>query len=918
MSIAILTTKIYIPQARSEIVARPRLIERLNEGLACKLTLVSAPAGFGKTTLLSQWIAASVNRHTINHCWFSIEKDDNDPARFWAYFIAALRSVRPGIGKAVFEELQYPQPPAAETVLTTLINEISAQPGEVVVVLDDYHMIEAPSIHKALFFLLDHLPRQLHLVIASRADPPWPLARLRSRQEIIELRAKDLRFTSDEAGAFLNKIMNLRLSSEDVYALEKRTEGWIAGLQMSAISMQGRSDLSSFIADFTGSNRYILDYLLEEVLHQQPPEIEDFLLKTSILERLSAPLCDAVIGDQKTWEKGISPPPTPLINYPSHSQELLEQLERANLFIVPLDSERRWYRYHHLFSDLLYNHLNRTWPEQVRELHSRASRWLEENDQATEALGHALDAGDIERAAHLAEQNALALLDHGQLDTLVSWLEAFSEEMVHSRPWLCVARAWVFVYRGQTDLVAHLLRDAEKCFSGESAQYPDQRLIGHMATIRAYDAWLQGRPKLAVEFAQRAMEALPEQDRRARSLAATTLGLALQNCGDLPGAGQALQQAVAIGRQAGNTHITVFAYGCLAYQHILRGQLHQAYAICQEGLKFAEEAGGEAWRGDFKMPILGNIYATSSYVLSLWNDQASAIRDARQGVDLATQWGQADTLHFARTSLIGALLSAGDLDEAGQILQAAKHSANQTSPWFIEISEAQEAGLNLAKGDVDAAYRWVQANGLDFQAEIHDVSDRPLTRAAVLIAQHKFDLALQLLDKTSAHYEKLGYIVYAIQAKVLRALAYQGQGQTDAALSVLAYALSLAESEGIARPFLDKGARMAGLLSLAVAKEMGGGYAGKLLAMVEDRAGSVLASGLPSSVNKEIGLIEPLSQREREVLRLLNSYLSSTEIAAELYISTYTVRSHIKNIYSKLNVHNRREAIERAKELDLF
>ena len=418
MSTPILATKLYIPPPRPKVVLRPRLIERLNEGLDRKLTLISAPAGFGKTTLVSEWVAGSERPAA----WLSLDEGDNDPTRFLTYLVAALQTIAPDIGEGVLSVLQSPQPPPTESILTALLNEITAVPDDFVLVLDDYHVIDARPVDAALTFLLEHLPPQMHLVITTREDPQLPLARLRARGQLTELRAADLRFTPSEAAAFLNEVMGLNLSAEDIAALETRTEGWIAGLQLAALSMRGREDVPGFIRAFAGDNRYIVDYLVEEVLQRQPERVRSFLLQTSILDRLSGPLCDAVTGQEE-------------------GNALLEALERGNFFVVPLDDRRHWYRYHHLFADVLHAHLMAEQPDQVPTLHRRASEWYEQHGSAADAIRHALAAEDFERAADLVELAVPAMRRSRQEATLLGWLKALPDELIQCRPVLSVAYA---------------------------------------------------------------------------------------------------------------------------------------------------------------------------------------------------------------------------------------------------------------------------------------------------------------------------------------------------------------------------------------------------------------------------------------------------------------------------------------------
>jgi len=555
----LLTTKLHIPPAWPDLISRPRLIEQLNAGLHRKLTLVSAPAGFGKTTLLSEWVHAGVGsreygvgskEHTSERpptpffAWVSLDESDNDPTRFLAYFIAALQTIETNIGRGVLSSLQSPQPPPTKAILTTLINEIAAIPDRIVLVLDDYHLIEAQSIHDALTFLLEHLPPQMHLVIAAREDPPLPLARLRARSQLIELRATDLRFSSSEAAEFLNRMMSLDLSAEDIAALERRTEGWIAGLQLAAISMQGHKDVSGFVQSFTGSHRFVLDYLMEEVLEQQSESVQTFLLQTAVLDRLTGSLCDAVrFGVAETPRFGSAKSPTGQGN----GQATLETLERANLFIVPLDEERRWYRYHHLFADLLRQRLHSIQSEQVPTLHLRASEWYEQNGFTDGAIEHALLAEDFERAVHLIEEHVDAIWACGEHAKLRRWLDWLPVEVVYSKPHLCVFHAWLLFTGGQQDAAERCLQAVDRalapsnyCTTETSPIEEDQppgsdrmKLRGRVAAIRAFVASYRSDAPEIIRHARQALGYLPEQDLTWRSTAAVALGDAYSFVGDL-------------------------------------------------------------------------------------------------------------------------------------------------------------------------------------------------------------------------------------------------------------------------------------------------------------------------------------------------------------------------------------------------
>jgi LuxR family maltose regulon positive regulatory protein len=651
MATPLLTTKLYIPPVRPGLVSRPRLIERLNEGLHRKLTLISAPAGFGKTTLLSEWVhRRSEVTPPLPVAWVSLDEGDNDPTRFLAYVIAALQTlalsqvegIEANIGKGALGALQSPQPPPMESVLTALINEIVTIPDSFALVLDDYHMIEAQPIHDALTFLLDHLPSQMHLVIASRADPPLPVARLRGRGQLTELRVDDLRFTPDEVAEFLNRIMGLGLSVDDITALDSRTEGWIAGLQMAAVSMQGRENISGFVAEFTGSQHYILDYLIEEVLQRQSESVQSFLLQTSILERMSGPLCDAITGT-------------------GNSHAMLEHLEHANLFVFPLDDNHHWYRYHILFADLLRQRLHRAQPDLVPTLHRRASEWYEQNGHTAAAIDHALSAGDPERAAHLIEQAAESMMMRSEIATLQSWVEALPDEMVRARPTLCVFHTWALMLSGHPLEVAEArLQDAVEADAAGSVS-------GEVMAVRALIATYQGKTRQSIELAHQALELLPEESLSLRSLVAGFLSLNYFYSGDVVAARQALDETVRIGQRAGNVMNTVLALCHLAELSIIQGQLHEGRAFYEQALELAIDEQGQGQR----QPIAGIALIGLGRLLLEWNDLDGATRHLVEGIELIKKWGEAGAIN-GYIGLACVKQAQGDVEGAREAIQTAQ------------------------------------------------------------------------------------------------------------------------------------------------------------------------------------------------------------------------------------------------------
>jgi LuxR family maltose regulon positive regulatory protein len=916
------------------------LIERLDAGLYAKLTLISAPAGFGKTTLLSEWVNQTAtgqspisNLQYPKFAWLSLNESDNDPARFLTYFVAALQTVEEGLGASVLNAFRAPQPPPVESALTVLLNEIAAIPGDLALVLDDYHLITAQPIHKALTFLLDHLPDNAHLVIATRSDPPLHLARLRGRGQLTELRANDLRFRPDEVAAFLDQVVGLNLAADDVAALASRTEGWIAGLQMATLAIRARvsthgpdtAHIAHFIRAFTGSNRFIMDYLVEEVLQQQPPSIQTFLLQTAILDRLSGPLCDAVV-DIRDWVLGIGDrrleignntqshsAPLRGLEYPiPNTQSILEYLESSNLFIVPLDDEQRWYRYHHLFADLLRQRLRRLQPDVVPELHRRASAWHERNGSVVSAIEHAFSAGDLERAAGLVEQTAEAAWMRGEFATFLNWLEALPDDVVRARPRLCAHQAVLML------LVGRPLSEFKARVQHIMQSGADSLAAAEVAVFHAVYAAFKGDVRQGIEHSQRALELLPEDSLFLRSLVVRCLAATFKLTGDVVAASRTLDEAAHIAQKAGDLMGTIVTLHQLAELCIIRGQLCKARALLQRARELATDGKGRM------LPIASRALTGLGMLLWEWNDLQAAAQHLLQGIELAGKW--VATWGLGAYLILALVRQAqGDADGADDAMQTAERLAIEFDATEVDdfIVRAYQARLWIMQGNLEAAVRWVEGRNVERDGAYYVRETEHITLGQVYLAQGRPDEALALLAPLIQSAERLGRTRSVIEISIIQALAHQAQDDVAQALAVLQRALSLAEPQGFVRVFVDAGQAMAQLLNLALSRNIAPDYVGKLLAAfscgTKDPYGR-RRTDTPLDASSPVGGSGPssLSEREMEVLRLIAAGLTNQKIAATLVLALGTVKAHTANIYAKLDVHNRTQAVARARALGLL
>jgi len=863
----------------------------MDEGFKRKFTLISAPAGFGKTTLLVEWI----HRKKIPVAWFSVDKKDNDPVQFLIYVIAGLQTLEADIGKAAFTLLQSPQPPPLESILINLINDICRIPTDATLVLDDYHAVDAKPIHDLVAFLIDHLPEHMHLVMATRSDPPLLLARLRSQNQLTELRAADLSFTTNETADLFAKCLNLKLSTDDIHLLETRTEGWIAGLQLAALSLQGCEDPSNFLKAFKGDNRYIADYLTEEVLNRQPEQLRDFLLQTSILERLSDSLCDFVTQQENSWQ-------------------ILNMLEHANMFMIPLDEERCWYRYHHLFADLLAQHLRVKQGDLVAELHRRASQWFANNGFKNEAVDHAFVAQDYARAAGLIEEIAEIDWDRARESQLLQWFKILPDEKINANPKLCIFYARELFKSGYIDDAEKKLHTAEQLLQSISiSDLNKEGLLGRIAVIRAYISTRTGDLSRTITFSSKALKLLPQRDLNWRSVAATTLGMGYGS-DKLDEAQQAFLEAMKISKAAGNVYYHIFAGSCLASIIFKRGKLKETKDISRQLLSLAIENGIE------HTGIAGSLYTNLGMIFCEWNDMAEGIRLLNKGIELSELGRDPVILATCQIGLLRALMYRMDFAGALKLMDDINERAGNFTPppWITNTISALNVFFWLGSGNLNTALQWAQERGLSIDDKLDGQREvEYIALAHILITQNKMDEAERLLERLIKNAKAGDRVYMMIEMRLMRALIFKAKQDTAAAMTELKLALSLAEPGGFIMIFVSKGKPVAELLEeiLAVKKRDHDDNKTGFSLSYAKKIFSVLKAGTPTKIE---GLMDQISERELEVLHLIAAGLSNREIADKLFISLNTVKTHTKNINSKLNVNSRTKAVAQAKELGIL
>ncbi|MBI9107811.1 MAG: hypothetical protein JEZ04_13775 [Spirochaetales bacterium] len=880
MPAPILITKLYIPPLQPKTVLRPHLIKRLNDCRQCKLTLVSASAGFGKTTLISEWVAGC--KQPV--AWLSLDEEHNDHRCFLTYFIAALQTINTGLGEGLLTMLQSPQPPSTDYILTNLLNEIATFPAAFVLVLDDYHLTDSTEVDDTVAYLLEHMPPLMHLVIATREDPHLPLVRLRGRGQMIELRAAALRFTLSEVKGYLNEVMDLDLSTNDIAALETRTEGWITGLQLAAISMHGQENITGFIESFTGSHHFILDYLIEEVLQQQSDSIQSFLLSTSILDRMCGSLCDAV-----------------LLTSSGTGQETLRSLEQSNMFIVPLDNQRRWYRYHHLFSELLKQRLQQRTASfledrGIAELHIRASEWYEKNDLSLEAFHHATLANDIDRALRLVESKDMPLYYHGSVGSVLNWLKSLPKSVMDDKPLLWITYASVSLGLGQITGVEHYLEAAETAVAAvavlDEAPHDiiSRDMTGRIASMRA----ILEVPKYDAETIKiqslRALEYLNPSNLSARTTSLWLLGHAYELLKDHTAAKKVFNETILLGETSGNILFTVLAKANLGSLLEAENQLHRAAESYKQILQVV---------GDQPLPALCEVHLGLARIFYQWNDMDSALQHANSSIELASLFENTiDRFIVCEIFLSHLKLAAGDIDEAASLLARIAHSVHQYD-FVHRIPElaAQQVQAMIKQGDLESA------------AKLSEKHDLPISAVQVFLAGGDSSSALKILEVLQPEDCTLNWNNEQLTVMILQAIALFNNDEKTKAFTLMKKILSFTEAEGFIRIFVDQGMPMFRLLSETAAQGIGREYISRLMAAFKEN----------KKHNEEIQpLIDPLSPREIEVLKLIALGLSNNEICNKLFLALDTVKGHNRRIFSKLDVKNRTMAITKARSLNIL
>lgn len=926
MSSPLLSTKFYIPPTRVNGVARPRLTEKLQAGVGHpgSFILLSGPAGFGKTTLLSEFVA----QLRLPVAWLSLDEADNDPIRFWTYLIAACQSVHEGVGESALALFRTPQPLPIEAVLAILINDLARLDRDLLLVLDDYHAIQDKTIQEAFPFLLEHLPEKLHIVVSTRIDPPWPLARFRARNQLVEVRARDLRFTTEEAALFLNRMMGLNLTPEDVAALEARTEGWVAGLQLAALSMKGRSDIAGFVKAFTGSHVYIAEYLVEEVLQRQPEDVQAFLLQTSILERLNAELCQAVTGCQ-------------------NGQSMLMALIRANLFVITLDDEGQWFRYHHLFADLLNARLRQnSAPDTIAVLHKKAAYWYEQASMTPEAIEHALAAADYRHVVRLVEKIALPMILQAHVRTVEGWLQAIPQEYIERSPRINMAFAWLNLLRGAYDQASPYVERLAAMLSSSEADYHDPSLQGEWLALQSELLNRQGKPAESRDLANKALQILPVEDAHVRSMALVNLATAYQQTLDYDHAAETFQMLVRDAQARSDHVLETLGTSGRAQMVLQQGRLHLCYEIASEGIKRVEASGRTT-------PFSATLFGELGQIYYQWHQLDQAREYLLRSIQSSGQSGYSDPEIYNHVMLSRMFQMDGDWDASAREMQKAGELVRRIPPAMIrENVISQQVRVDLAFDHLAAVQAVLQPEGFSFEGifgfpEIAPGSN--ITHQAGLLynsalrvllykARTEQDLTnlkrgVELAARVLAGELKCQHIPVALETLLLRGQMVAELGDERDRLADIAKALELAEPEGFISVFVEEGPPVAEALKILLERDLLGtvqpDYVQNILAAFPGNRLSRAARGErtapqppaardAAAVDESLALVEALTHRELEVLGHIAAGDSNQTIAEKLVITISAVKKHTSNIFGKLNVNSRTQAVARARQLGLL
>ncbi len=922
----LLRTKLFVPRVHPDLVMRSGLIGRLNLGLTRKLTLIIAPAGFGKSTLVSSWTATL----SVPLAWLSLDERDNDPIRFWTYFISALQTQVPAIGEVALSMLKVAAPPPIESILTELLNDTSCCPDNLILVLDDYHVIESSKIHQGMIFLLENLPAQIHLVIASRAAPPFPLPLMRGRRELVELSLANLRFSPVEADLFFSQSMGLKLDTEAVNRLVSLTEGWIAGLQLAALSIQDTGNASNIIQSFSGSHRFVFDYLAQEVQNRQPPEVQAFLLQTAILDRFCGSLMDAVLGPD------FFTPPPGRERWFLDSQSILEYLERANLFIVPLDQQRQWYRYHHLFSDFLQTRLTQEMGEEkLNQLNQRASEWFEKNGFLAEAIKYALSAKNFKRMALLIVAGMAEFYSRNELNSALGWMSLIPKDVIQSIPELCMVYAWTLLATSQTDYVEEHLHyiegalgvTAETATGRDDLEIKVRGTIGEILCLRSNLAFHRMDLDQTIQLSRQALSLLSSESVQGMinsredllAVAYFNISMAEEFKGNLRIASESFKQTLAQSWKVKNYNLIMFSYSHLAGIEVIQGQLQRAMATYQEAIQSAREA------GTLSSPMAGIALAGSGGILYEQNRLEEAEKNLLAGIELGRQWANWEIVLPAYLTLSRLRAARNQASQAALALDELDAFARKSQvTWGLSLMEANRALFWARSGDRLKGKEWLEAHPNPASGSIPIMAEsEAILRLYILLTCEDYStaaaLAAELLTQAEAG-ERWGRL---IEVLTLHSLALYAVGDKNNALAGLEQALVLAHPEGFTRLFLDLGRPMKRLLNDYLMRDQARpelvDFTKDLLALFDGEAGNTAGPALSeaetSQPRSSRGL---LTERELEVLRLIADGYTNQEIADRLVVSLNTVKTHVKAVLGQLEVSNRTQATARARELGLL